>query len=110
MSELFDGVHWQRHATAATTAPWIPQILAGTDDGYFGPGSAAWAVNGSLPTFIAGIRALLIQALHPGAMAGVHDHSRYRQDTLGRLNGTIRWVATTTFGDRATARASCTWS
>jgi uncharacterized protein (DUF2236 family) len=54
---------------------------------------------------VAGIRALLLQTLHPGAMAGVHDHSRYREDPMGRLDGTVRWVMTTTFGDRAAAAA-----
>ena len=39
-----------------------------------------------------------MQAMHPGAMAGVHDHSRYREDPLGRLNGTIRWITTVTYG------------
>lgn len=82
-------------------------IREGVDEGYFGPGSAAWAVHGGMATMVAGIRALLVQALHPGAMAGVHDWSRYREDPLGRLTGTIRWLITVTFGDRATAdRAS----
>ena len=71
------------------------------DAGYFGPGSAAWAVHGSLPTMVAGIRALLMQALHPGAMAGVHDWSRYQEDPLGRLSGTVKWVLLVTFADRA---------
>jgi uncharacterized protein (DUF2236 family) len=82
---------------------WTVALAEGEDAGFFGPGSAVWAVNGSLPTLVAGIRALLLQTLHPGAMAGVHDHSRYHEDPLGRLDGTIRWVATTTFGDRAAA-------
>jgi uncharacterized protein (DUF2236 family) len=82
---------------------WTLALAEGDDAGYFGPGSAVWAVNGSLPTLVAGIRALLLQTLHPGAMAGVHDWSRYHEDPLGRLDGTIRWVATTTFGDRRAA-------
>ena len=65
-----------------------------------------WAVNGALPTLVAGIRALLLQTLHPGAMAGVHDWSRYREDPLARLDGTVRWVAMTTFGDRRSATAA----
>jgi len=85
----------------------VLDIREGVDEGYFGPGSAAWAVHGGMATMVAGIRALLVQALHPGAMAGVHDWSRYREDPLGRLTGTIRWLITVTFGDRATAdRAS----
>src|SRR4051812_7126542 len=78
--------------------PWVTALEFGTDPGWFGPGSAAWAVHGDLPTIVAGIRALLTQALHPGAMAGVHDHSRYREDPFGRLAGTIRWIFTVTYG------------
>ncbi len=85
---------------------WVRDLALGSDAGFFGPGSAAWAVHGGMATMVAGIRALLVQALHPGAMAGVHDWSRYREDPLGRLTGTIRWLITVTFGDRATAERS----
>ena len=86
---------------------WVDELAQGVDAGYFGPGSAAWAVHGGMATMVAGIRALLVQAMHPGALAGVHDWSRYEEDSLGRLTGTIRWLVTVTFGDRATAdRAS----
>lgn len=85
---------------------WITALEEGRDAGLFGPGSAVWAVNGATPTLVAGIRALLIQALHPGAMAGVHDWSRYREDPLGRLSGTVRWVLTVTYGDRGQAAAA----
>src|SRR3954463_7160116 len=84
---------------------WITALEEGDDAGYFGPGSAAWAVHGGMPTLVAGPRALLMQALHPGAMAGVHDWSRYREDPFGRLNGTIRWLTTVTFGSTGQARA-----
>jgi len=85
---------------------WTRSLAEGDDAGFFGPGSAVWAVNGALPTLVAGIRALLLQTLHPGAMAGVHDWSRYNEDPLGRLDGTVRWVAMTTFGDRRSATAA----
>lgn len=85
---------------------WTAALAEGEDAGFFGPGSAVWAVNGALPTLVAGIRALLLQTLHPGAMAGVHDWSRYREDPLARLDGTVRWVAVTTFGDRRAAAAA----
>lgn len=78
---------------------WVGPIEQGDDAGYFGPGSAAWAVHGGMATMVAGIRALLMQTLHPGAMAGVHDWSRYREDPLGRLGGTIQWLVTVTFAD-----------
>ncbi|HTY72558.1 MAG TPA: oxygenase MpaB family protein [Actinomycetes bacterium] len=86
---------------------WIRALEDGTDAGLFGPGSAPWAVHGSTTTLIGGVRALLLQALHPAALAGVRDHSRYRDDALGRLAGTSRWLVTLTFGDsRAVERES----
>lgn len=85
--------------------PWVADLEKGDDEGYFGPGSAVWEVHGAVPVIVAGIRALLLQTLHPGAMAGVHDWSRYREDPLGRLAGTVRWVLVTSFADRAGADA-----
>ena len=82
---------------------WVEQIATGGDPGFFGPGSAAWAVHGGMATMVAGIRALLMQTLHPGAMAGVHDWSRYHEDPLGRLSGTIQWLVTVTFADTVVA-------
>lgn len=100
---------WRRElrGTFSNNSPTVPQweldLEKGDDAGYFGPDSAAWAVHGSMTTLVAGIQALLIQALHPGALAGVHDHSNYRSDPLGRLAGTIRWIFTVTYGDTAAA-------
>ncbi|WP_271178428.1 oxygenase MpaB family protein [Leifsonia poae] len=84
---------------------WITALGDGDDEGFFGPGSASWTVHGGMPTLVAGVRALLLQALHPGALAGVRDFSRYREDPLGRLAGTIRWIHTVTFGSREQAIA-----
>ena len=86
---------------------WVRALETGTDAGYFGPDSAAWAVHGALPTLIGGMRALLMQALHPGALAGVLQHSRYESDPLGRLAGTTQWLTVVTFGDRAAADREC---
>ncbi|MBU98645.1 MAG: histidine kinase, partial [Acidimicrobiaceae bacterium] len=58
------------------------------DYGLFGPGSISWEILGDVSSFVGGIRALLIQAAHPEVVAGVADHSRYREDPLGRLNRT----------------------
>jgi uncharacterized protein (DUF2236 family) len=84
-------------------ADWISAVDEGDDQGYFGPESPTWTVHAEMPTLVAGIRALLMQTLHPGAMAGVHDWSRYRTDAAGRLTGTIRWIVAVTFGSRAQA-------
>lgn len=87
--------------------PWVEALQDGDDEGFFGPGSAVWAVHGGMPVLVAGMRALLLQTLHPGAMAGVHDWSRYREDPLGRLAGTVRWVLVTSFGDRQQSEQAC---
>jgi uncharacterized protein (DUF2236 family) len=68
------------------------------DPGLFGPGSITWEVMADVSGFIAGIRALLVQAAHPEVVAGVADHSRYRQDPLGRLSRTSSYVIATSFG------------
>lgn len=86
---------------------WIAQLEDGVDPGYFGPGSATWTVHGSLPTLVGGVRALLMQALHPAALAGVHEHSRYEDDALGRLAGTTQWLTVVTFGDTVQADREC---
>ncbi len=74
------------------------------DPGLFGIGSATWRVHGDLPSMlVGGIAALLLQTLHPLAMAGVAEHSAYRSDPLGRLRRTAQFVAVTTFGSTAAA-------
>lgn len=86
-------------------APYVLELGEGDDTGYFADGSAPWIVHAGTGTFVAGIRALLMQALHPGAMAGVHDWSRYRDDPLSRLAGTVRWIVTLTYGSTTQADA-----
>lgn len=86
-------------------APYVRAIAEGEDGGYFVENGPAWTVHAGMGTLVAGIRALLLQALHPGALAGVHDWSRYREDPIGRLTGTVRWVITLTYGSRTQADA-----
>lgn len=57
-----------------------------------------WRVHADAAMFAAGIRALLLQSLHPLAMAGVAGHSGYKGDPWGRLQRTSTFLATTTFG------------
>ena len=80
--------------------PWLEVVAAGDDAGLFLPSDAPWVVHGNLATLIGGIRALLMQALHTGTLAGVATHSRYETDALGRLAGTTRWLTVTTFGSK----------
>ena len=68
--------------------------------------SVAWRVHGDVTTMmIGGISGLLLQMLHPPTLAGVWDHSNFREDMIGRLRRTARFIATTTYGDRADAEA-----
>ena len=78
--------------------PWLDAVAAGEDAGLFLPSDAPWIVHRDFATLVGGIRALLLQAMHPGALGGVTQHSRYEEDPLGRLSGTIRWLTVTTFG------------
>ena len=80
--------------------PWLEVVAAGDEPGFYLPTDAPWVVHADFGTLVGGIRALLMQALHPGTLAGVAQHSRYQQDALGRLAGTIRWLTVTTFGSR----------
>ncbi|PNI08472.1 DUF2236 domain-containing protein [Arthrobacter sp. AFG7.2] len=82
---------------------WQLDLAEGKDAGYHLPGSAVWAVHGSMSPIVAGIRTLLMQSLHPGALAGVHDHSNFREDPLARLANTIRWIFTVTYGSTEAA-------
>jgi len=71
------------------------------DPGLFGPDSVIWRVHGDFPSMLCGgISALLLQMLHPSALAGVWDYSNFRQDMLGRLRRTSQFIAVTTFGNR----------
>jgi len=88
--------------SAAAYAAAVP--VAPEDDGYFGPASVTWRVSADLSAPVAGLRSLLMQALHPLAMAGVDQHSDWRTDPVGRLAATSAYEVTVTFGDRASAR------
>ena len=74
------------------------------DPGLFGPDSISWQVHGDFSSMlIGGISALMLQALHPLALAGVWDHSNFRDDMLGRLRRTGQFISGTTFGSRQDA-------
>ncbi|MGZ8765641.1 MAG: oxygenase MpaB family protein [Acidimicrobiia bacterium] len=81
--------------------------FAGVDDpGLFGPDSVVWRVHADRSMLVGGVRALFLQVMHPLAMAGVAQHSAYREDPLGRLARTGRFIAATTYGTTAEAEAS----
>ena len=77
------------------------------DPGLFGPDSATWKIHADFPSMMAGgLASLMLQALHPLALAGVWDHSAFRSDTLGRLRNTTAFVGRTTYAPRAPAEAA----
>jgi uncharacterized protein (DUF2236 family) len=78
--------------------------VARSDEGWFEPDSTIRKVHGDVTSMmIGGLAALLLQMLHPAVLAGVWDHSRFREDRLGRLRRTARFIAVTTYGARAEA-------
>ena len=82
-------------------------IASDPDEAYIPPGGMARRVHADLPVMlIGGVDALLLQTLHPLAMAGVAEHSSYQEDPLGRLRRTASFVGTTTFGTVAEAEAA----
>ncbi|WP_344321138.1 oxygenase MpaB family protein [Streptomyces macrosporus] len=71
---------------------------------WFGPDRPIRTVHGDASMFVGGLRALLLQSLHPLAMAAVAGHSGYRGDPWGRLQRTSTFLAVTTFGTAEDAR------
>ena len=76
-----------------------PAVADEGDAGLFGPQAACWKVHGDFTSImVGGVAALLLQMLHPRALAGVWDHSNFREDRFGRLGRTARFIASTTYG------------
>jgi len=74
------------------------------DPGLYGPDSVTWRVHADPSMALAGLRALLLQAVHPLAMSGVAQHSDFREDPWGRLFRTAEYVGVTTYGTTEQAR------
>jgi uncharacterized protein (DUF2236 family) len=102
-ADVFPGTGLFQRAAAAFAA-CVPVDPA--DDGFFGPASVTWRLHLDLSSPVSGLRSLLLQALHPLAMAGVDQHSQWRDDPGARFATTSAYVLTTTYGDRAAARAA----
>lgn len=91
-----DGIPLLRDGTEAAIRSMFGTPLDPTrdrgDPGLFGPGSATWTLLSDPSVIISGINALMIQTLHPRAMAGVSDHGSFQQDLMGRLHRTAAYV------------------
>jgi uncharacterized protein (DUF2236 family) len=82
------------------------RAVAGGGERWFAEDCPIRRVHGDSSMSVGGIRALLMQSLHPLAMAAVAEHSGYRGDPWGRLQRTSHFLGVTTFGSAADARAA----
>jgi uncharacterized protein (DUF2236 family) len=95
------------HRVAGDEGPRRRERIHGTPGPrWFESGSPIQQVHGDASMFIGGMRALMLQSLHPQAMQGVADHSGYRGDMWGRLARTSTFLATTTFATASDAEAA----
>jgi uncharacterized protein (DUF2236 family) len=83
-----------------------PIAIARDGSGLFAPDSVSWRVHIDVTgMMVGGVAALMLQMLHPKVLAGVWDHSSFRDDMNARLRGTARFIAQTTFETRIAAEA-----
>ena len=82
------------------------RTLSAENPGYFGPGSVSWRIFSHASYGVSGIAAVLMQAMHPVAMAIVDRNSAFRTDAWRRAHLTADYVFTVTFSGRATADAA----
>ncbi|HSM67403.1 MAG TPA: oxygenase MpaB family protein [Ilumatobacteraceae bacterium] len=80
------------------------ELFESNEPGWFDDDAPIRTVHADASMFIGGLRALMLQTMHPLAMAGVAQHSDYRRDPWGRLQRTADYVATTTFGPASQAQ------
>lgn len=92
-------------AFGADTLPGIQYTDPPGDPGLFGPDSVTWKVHGHPSGIIGGFSSLMLQSLHPLPMAGVAEHSDYRENPFGRLSRTASFVAATTYGSTEVAES-----
>jgi uncharacterized protein (DUF2236 family) len=88
---------------AGPEGPARRQVINAEGERWFADDRPIRQVHGDSSMFVGGIRALLLQSLHPLAMAAVAGHSGYRGDPWGRLQRTSYFLAITTFGRRSDA-------
>lgn len=88
-----------RGMTGSSSGPPVAFLEPPGQVGLFDPGSVTWKVHAHLISMlVGGLSSLLIQAMHPGALAGVWDHSSFRKDLRARLDRTAYFIGATTYG------------
>lgn len=80
--------------------------VSAADLGYFGPDSMTWRIHGEPVAMIGGLRALLLQALHPEAMRKLYEASDFQDDPWARLQSTVEYVGTVSFAPTARVDAA----
>ena len=80
--------------------------MSSPDAGYFGPSSITWRLHSEPVSLVGGLRALLLQALHPGAMRLLDVKSNFRDDPWARLERTTMYVGVLSFGSTADVDAA----
>lgn len=99
-----DAIGQRVRAVTGSTASLQDFAQPAGDRGLFGPESMAWRVHDHFAAMmVGGLSSLMVQALHPRALAAVWDHSDFRHDLKGRLGRTAYFVAATTYGGQAQA-------
>ncbi len=97
---------WEAIGTTKALVGRSVRSLSAEDAGYFGPGSVSWRIFSHASYGVSGIAAVLMQALHPVAMAIVDRHSAFRTDAWRRAHMTADHVFTITFSSRPVADAA----
>ncbi len=98
--------HWVLSTFPREPSRGVDYLHPQGDPGLFGPDSVTWRIHGDFPGMLAGgLCALMLQTLHPRALAAVWDHSGFRHDLLGRLRRTTAFVGGTTYAPRQAAQA-----
>lgn len=93
-----------RAITGSTKSSLEDFAVPAGDPGLFGPASMVWRVHAHFTAMmVGGLSSLIVQALHPRALAAVWDHSQFRDKLKDRLSRTAFFVAATTYGSEAFA-------
>jgi uncharacterized protein (DUF2236 family) len=87
--------------------PYVLAMREPGDVGLHGPGSVSWRVLSHPATLLGGVRALALQTLDAPTVAGVSAHSRFRDDPIGRLQATARFVTICAFASTEQVKAEC---
>ncbi len=88
----------RRRVAGADAEVRAQRIWATPGERWFIPADPIWRVHSDASMFAGGVRALLLQSLHPLALTGVEEHSDYRMDPWARVANTGAFIAATTFG------------